>query len=294
MTRHRRGSLPVAAVLFMVMAVTVAACGATTTANTTTQSLVNTVQSRGTLIIGVAPNKPNLYQEGASGQWTGFFMDFANYWAKFLNVKVQVVPTTFGEMVAGIQADKFDLAMDLNQRPARSLAVNFTEGLVTELGVFVFDPAKVPVTSWEQLNNSQYSACVPQGAAEDLGLTAQSPALQITRLPQDTACYAALVSGKVSATFSNWAGAAQFAHDNPGYKLLFPPRAFVNEPEAIAINKKYGYGDVQALNIAIDNFIKEGGVAKAEVAAGLVNPIPYAIPPVPAYAQQAAGNQFGG
>ncbi len=257
------------------------------------ESVIATVQQRGTLRVGVAPNKPNLYQEGSSGVWKGFFADFAISWAKTLGVKVEFVPTTFGTMIAGLQSDKFDLGMDLNQRAARALVVNFSEGVVTEIGGFVFDGSKVPVKSYEELNNPKYSVCVPQGAAEDLGLTAQGPTVQILRLQQDAACYAALLAGRVNATFSNWAGAAQFASQNPGMKILFPPRAFVNEPEAIAINKKYSFGDLQALNIAIDDFIKTGGVAKAQKANGLISPLPYTIQPVPAYAQTAAGNQFG-
>lgn len=275
--------------------VSLAGCssGASPAANSSGSSLVQAIQHRGTLRVGVAPNKPNLYQAGNSGQWQGFFADFAQSWAKTLGVKVQFVPTTFGTMIAGLQSDKFDLGMDLNQRPARALAVNFSEGLVTEVGVFVYNPSRVNATSYEQLNSSKYKVCVPQGAAEDLGLTAQKPQVQIVRLQQDSACYAALIAGRVDATFSNWAGAAQFAQQNSGMKLLFPPRAFVDEPEAIAINKRYSYGDLQALNIAIDDFIKTGGVANAQKANGLVSPLPYAIQPVPAYAQQLASQQFG-
>jgi polar amino acid transport system substrate-binding protein len=282
------GSICVA--LALVVGTALAGCGSS--ASDKTASLVETIQQRGTLRVGVAPNKPNLYQEGSSGAWKGFFADFANSWAKTLGVKVEFVPCTFGTMIAGLQSDKFDLGMDLNQRAARALAVNFSEGLVTEIGCFVFDGSRVPAKSYQELNNAKYSVAVPQGAAEDLGLTAQDPAVKIVRLQQDSACYASLLAGRVDATFSNWAGGAQFASQNPGMKILFPPLAFVNEPEAIAMNKKYGYGDVQALNIAIDEFIKTGGVAKAQKTNGLISPLPYAIVPVPAYAQTAAGNQF--
>lgn len=271
---------------------TLSACGGPGAKSST--SLVQTVQKRGELRVGAAPNKPNLYQVGNSGEWKGFFADFARSWAKTMNVKVTFVPTTFGTMIAGLQSGKFDLGMDLNQRATRALAVNFSEGLVTEVGAFVFNSSKTHVSTFDQLNNAKYKVCVPQGAAEDLGLTAQKSNVSIVRLQQDSACYASLLAGRVDATFSNWAGGAQFAQQNSGMKLLFPPRAFVDEPEAIAMNKKFGYGDLQALNIAIDDFIKNGGVANAQKANGLVNPLPFAVTPVPAYAQQLAGQQFGG
>jgi len=293
--RRLRPALAIS-VAVALTSVTLAACtsGGQSTGNSSSgQSLIQQIQQRGTLKVGVAPNKPNLYQVGNTGEWKGFFADFAQSWAKTLGVKVEFVPTTFGAMIAGLQSNKFDLGMDLNQRAARALAVNFSEGLVTEVGVFVFNPSKVKANSYEQLNKSNYKVCVPQGAAEDLGLTAQQPKVQVVRLQQDSACYAALLAGQVDATFSNWAGGAQFAQQNGAMKLLFPPRAFVDEPEAIALNKNYSYGDLQALNIAIDDFIKNGGVAKAQKTNGFVSPLPYAIQPVPAYAQQLASQQFG-
>ncbi len=77
-------------------------------------------------------------------------------------------------------------------------------------------------------------------------------------------------------------------------KILFPPSAFVQEPEAIAINKKFGYGDVQAINIAINAFVKSGGIAIASKANRVVSPAPYSIQPVPGYAATAMAEAFGG
>ncbi|MEO9095315.1 MAG: transporter substrate-binding domain-containing protein [Microbacteriaceae bacterium] len=241
----------------------------------------------------MAPNKPNLYQAGNSGDWKGLFADFAKTWAKTMKVKVEFVPTTFGSMIAGLQADKFDLGMDLNQRPARALAVNYTDGLVTEVDGFVFDGARTTTKTYDELNTAETSVCVPQGASQDLGLTMQNPKMKIVRLQDDAACYASLLAGRVNTVFANWAGSAQFASQNPGMKILFPQHAFVSEPEAIGINKKYGYGDIQALNIAIADFIKTGGVAKSAKENGQISPIPYVITPIPAYVQDAAVKQFG-
>lgn len=256
-------------------------------------SLVDSVKARGEMRVGVAPNKPNIYQEGTAGEWKGFFADFAQSWAKTLGVKVTFVPTTFGAMVAGLQSEKYDLALDLNDRPARAQVVNFSKGLVNDVGVFVFNEAKVPAKTFDEINDAKYRVCVIQGDANDLGLTDTHPKFQFVRLQQNSACYAALLAGRVDAIFDNWTAAGQFAQQNQGTKILFPPTAIVNEPEAIAINKKYGPADIKELNAAVDQFVTSGGVATAQKASGLVNPVPFAIQPVPEYAATLADQQFG-
>lgn len=288
-TKKRRWMLGAVAVVAGSLAL--AGCSAAPVAGSS-DSLVTTIQSRGALLVGVAPDKPNMYQT-SSGKWTGVFIDFADQWAKTLGVKVQYVSTTFGTMVAGLQSDKFDVGMDLNQLPARAVSVNFSNGIVTEIGAFEFNSKQHSWATYSQLNQPGTKVCVPQGASEDIGLTANNPKVQTVRLPTDTQCYAALISGRVDAVFANWTGAAQFANENASMKMLFPPTAFVNEPEAIAINKKYSYGDIQALNIAIDSFTQSGGVANAYKADGVVSPAPYSIQPVPAYAAAAMASEFG-
>ncbi len=253
-------------------------------------TLIQNIKNSGQLRIGVAPDKPNLYQN-ASGQWVGVYIDLANDWAKVLGVKLVTVTTTFGTMIAGLQANKFDLAMDLNQQPTRALSVNFTDGLLFTAGGYVFNPANLQFTNASQItDNSNYSICTPQGDASDIALTAINPKAQHIRLAgSDTDCFAALISGRVNATLQVASSSALFCHDHPGYKIIFPPQALELEPQAIGLSKNYGFADIQALNIEISTFIAAGGVTKANVANGVVSPLPYTILPVPSYMSTILG-----
>jgi hypothetical protein len=147
-------------------------------------------------------------------------------------------------------------------------------------------------TAAQLLDNPSYSICTALGDTNDIALTALNPKAHHIRLTTDTACFAALASGRVSAAMEITAGDATFCQANTDYKILMPLAELAYGPEAIGLNKKWGYGDIQALNIEIANFIGEGLVKKADDQYHLINPLPYTVPPVPAYVTSLVEQQF--
>src|SRR5690348_6769020 len=122
------------------------------------KSLISKIQARGSLRVGVDQGKPLVFKDPSSGNWQGIFVDVVQRWADTMKVKLEPVPTTWGNMVAGLQADQFDVAVALNPTPARSLAVIFSEPLISEIGAFaVLKDSNLQ--RWEDINTNAHTVC---------------------------------------------------------------------------------------------------------------------------------------
>ena len=165
-------------------------------------------------------------------------------------------------MIAGLQANQFDIASSLNARPARSIVVSFSNPLESDIGSFAVEPGTSNITTFAQLNVASTTVCVQQGAAEDLSLTAAQTAgsvvMQITRLADQDSCRLALTSGRVTAFFDDWNGNVPFAAATTGVKIIFPPAPFVDEGIGYAIAFGYSYEDMAAINNQLVYFAASG------------------------------------
>ena len=73
------------------------------------QGLIKEVKDRGVLRIGVAEGPPYQYPDVATGEYIGLNIDLANEVAELLDVKLEVVPATWGTLVTGLEVGQFDV-----------------------------------------------------------------------------------------------------------------------------------------------------------------------------------------
>ena len=255
-----------------ILVVVASACSSGTAAQ---KSLIAEIQQRGSLKVGVAEAKPFSYKDGDT--WSGIFIDPLKDWATSLEVDVEFVPTTWENIVAGLQAHQYDVAAALNARPSRANTVTFSEPLMQSRGVYYVDPARTPARTWTELNDPKYSVCVSQGSAEDLALTNLNPDIEITRLPDNDACSLALLSGQVDAWKGDWTGAGTFLSEHDNLGMIIPDPAQNGEGICYAIPFGYNYDDVQALNVEIDSYIQRGLLDKTYRDSGFIDPEPWNI-----------------
>ncbi|MGO7428811.1 transporter substrate-binding domain-containing protein, partial [Rhizobium ruizarguesonis] len=81
------------------------------------------VQKAGVLRCGAAVAPPYVMRDPATGEYSGFFADLCKEFAEVLKVKPEFVDTTWDNIVAGLQAGKWDLSLALNRTPTRAMAV---------------------------------------------------------------------------------------------------------------------------------------------------------------------------
>ena len=61
------------------------------------------VQERGTLRVGVAEAPPLPVRDPKTGEWASYFLCVMNGLAESIDVEIEVVETTWGNMVAGFR-----------------------------------------------------------------------------------------------------------------------------------------------------------------------------------------------
>ncbi len=303
--RREARSVVQAVALCATAALAVVACGSTSgdtqTSGGTTVSdgcpsgqpdLLAQIKSSKVLSIGAVEGPPHALQNLSTGAWSGSYVDLMRDWASRLHVQLQVVSTTFADMVAGLQAHQFDFGISLNDTPTRAQVLDFSIPVTVDLAAFAFEPAATNFTSWDQLNNSKYTVGVILGSAEDLGFTAIKPNVQIVRYPTQNDARLALLTGKINADLDAWEVLGPFADANKGVSLLFPPTPIVQGPTNIGMDKGYCGSALSALNTEIKAYQASGAFAHAETVSGAVNPLLFAVQPVPDYVTKFASTEY--
>jgi membrane-bound lytic murein transglycosylase MltF len=83
-------------------------------------------RTAGVLRCGAAVAPPYIMRDPATGEYSGFYADLCKEFADALKVKAEFVDTTWDNIVAGLQAGKWDMSLALNRTPARAMAVQFS------------------------------------------------------------------------------------------------------------------------------------------------------------------------
>ncbi|GLU34734.1 transporter substrate-binding domain-containing protein [Trinickia caryophylli] len=91
--------------------------------------LLDEVKARGTLRIGLEGTFPPFNSKDAKGELVGFDVDIAKAVAAKLGVKPQFVTTEWSGIIAGLQADKFDVIVNqVGATDARKQVLDFSPG----------------------------------------------------------------------------------------------------------------------------------------------------------------------
>ena len=157
------------------------------------------IRDRGELRIGAAPSEPWFAKDQRSGEWSGIGWAMGVAIAKELNVKPVAVETTWGNAVAGLQANQFDVMFVMDATPQRAMAVDFPSQpfFYYAQGVLVRDG--LVAKRWDDLNKPEVKMGVTLGSSPDRDVTLRLPKASIERFPSNDETTAAFQSGRVDA-----------------------------------------------------------------------------------------------
>lgn len=294
---RRKSVRPVAGVVAVVLlGALLSGCSGDSSDNdggSSSKSLVEEVQGRGELRVGVADATPDLYKDPKTGEWAGVYLDVTKAWADTLGVKQVTVETSWDQMVAAVQAGRIDIAPDLDVTPERALSVQFSDGVRTTTGAFALAPDEKS-TSWSELNKSGKTVCITKGQTTGTALKDTKPAADLLELDSQNSCLSALIAGRANAIFDTTVTAAGFADANPGVKIMFPEAPIVANPAGLAIRLGYPYSDLAAINAQIARWKSSPTGLAASLARhnANVNPMAHVVRPVPAWAEQMIAQEF--
>ncbi|MDD1967045.1 transporter substrate-binding domain-containing protein [Pseudomonas putida] len=218
-------------------------------------SLWQGVQKNGVLRCGAAVAAPYVMRDAKSGEYSGYFVDLCrDFGERVLKVKVEFVDTNWDNLVAGLQSDKWDLAMALNQTPERAMAVSFSVP-ATDYQVSLLINKDNPKFANAQNSLADYDKpdvtfAVMSGTAQDKAISAVIKQGKIMRLAGMDETRLAVMSKRADVLVDASDTNHLFAVANPGWsKEVLPKPALAKQGVAFGLRRDASPADLQALNI---------------------------------------------
>lgn len=193
--------------------------------------------------------------------WRGIGIAFANEVAKAMGVKLQIVETTWGNAVAGLQTGQFDTFFMLDATPTRALSVDFVPAPMLWYPMSLLTGGDVQGQNWEDFNNERFNIGVALGTNSDEFITATAPKATISRFQNSAEIFAALQSGRVNAGLIS-AVAADLARARIGRGKTIVPKPAVYIPGGIAVRQENDTRWLNYLNTCAGYFYTTGKTQK--------------------------------
>jgi polar amino acid transport system substrate-binding protein len=165
-----------------------------------------------------------------------------------LGVKYVPVSTTWANIVAGLQADRYDVAAYLDNTLERATAIQFSDPVLTYQGVFVVK-ADSPHSTSEDLLSSKAKLAIAQGTAYGDRLKALSDnVLELDTIPNGLA---ALKADRAEALFVDLPTAEGAAASDENLKIIVPDPVIYQSGSGYGVADDIDPRSLQLINIAV-------------------------------------------
>lgn len=209
-------------------------------AHATDPSLViNEIKQRGVLHYPVmSGEEPDFIKDPATGEWSGFYPDWGRQIADLLQVKIEFVETTWGNLAADFLAGRLDLAFGVNPNPKRGLVVDYVlepivEGVWTVLARDGFEPK-----SWRDLNKPEVRLIAQSGSTMQVIAETMAPQATIVLVKNRDQAVLELRSGRGDAIVLADQNAAQLHKAGIGHAIV--PSPVLRNPMMTAVPRRDG------------------------------------------------------
>lgn len=202
-------------------------------------AVLDRIKSSGELRMPVmVGEEPGYVRDRASGQWGGFYMEWAKDIADLLGVKVVPVETTWGNLAADFQANKIDLAIGLNPNPKRGLVVDYLNApLFTDAWAIVAKPGFAKKT-WAELNDPSVRIVVQKGGTMQVVAEALTPKAQIIPVEERPLGLMELQAGRADVMILAIFDAMQIGKQLNSEIIL--PTPILRNPATIGLKREEG------------------------------------------------------
>jgi polar amino acid transport system substrate-binding protein len=222
-------------------------------------TFIEEIKKRGELRVGVAIAPPMTVQQ-ADGTLGGPNLIPLEELAKQLGVKLVPVAAEWKNIVAGLQANRYDFAANLDYTVERSLAISFTNPVYEYPGVFVVK-ANSPHANSDQILQSGGQIVTAQGAAPEATLKGLTNKI----MPMDSYSNAisAIQAGRAVAEFTDLPTAESQTQADKTLKIVVPDPEIYSGTAAYGVPAGVDARSMQIVNIAIERAQKSGKLAQA-------------------------------
>ncbi|MBB4115425.1 polar amino acid transport system substrate-binding protein [Rhizobium sp. BK226] len=215
------------------------------------------VQKAGTLRCGAAVAPPYVMRDPATGEYSGFFADLCKEFADVLKVKPEFVDTTWDNIVAGLQAGKWDLSLALNRTPTRAMAVQFSIPAMEYQISLAYNKNNPKITagaaSVADIDTAGVTLAVMSGTAQDKAISAAVKNATIMRLPGNDDTRLAVTSKRADILVDASDTNQLFTQSNPDWAVaLNPTPALAKQGVAFGLPHNLSAADVEVVDIFLE------------------------------------------
>lgn len=223
------------------------------------------VQKAGALRCGAAVAPPYVMRDPASGEYSGFFADLCKELAEVLKVKPQFVDTTWDNIVAGLQAGKWDVSLALNRTPARAMAVQFSIPAMEYQISLAYNKnnpkIQADAVSVADIDKAGVTLAVMSGTAQDKAISAAVKNATIMRLPGNDETRLAVVSKRADILVDASDTNQLFTQSNPEWAVALNPKpALAKQGVSFGLPHQLSAADVEVVNIFLEERVATGHV----------------------------------
>ena len=226
------------------------------------QSTWDTVKKNGKIRVGCAPSEPWYYRDPKTKKWSGIGPGIAELLAKEMKVEWECVETTWGNAVAGLQANQFDMVVALDATPQRALAIDFATGTLLYYAVGIMVPEGSTIDTWAELNKPEMKVAVALGTSNDRAITGLLPKATIVRAKTYAEVLATYLAGRVDAAGGSAQSLAFGAREQMGGHKVVIPKPPSASTTSIGIRKEPDKTWRDWLSIAVDYYYHRGQTKK--------------------------------
>lgn len=227
-------------------ALAAAAVALSTAAPAAAETLLETVQRRGTLRVGMSTFVP-WAMRGTDGGLMGFEIDVATKLAQDMGVEVEFVPTAWSGIIPALLAGNFDVIIGgMSITPQRNLTVNFTTPYAHSSQQMAANKALAGnFTSMEDFNQTSVNLVCRRGVVSCALIERAFPRATLLQFDDDAQAFQEVVNGNAHGIVTSAPKPAFWAEGNPDRIFVaFDGAPLSTGNEGFALRK----GDHDALN----------------------------------------------
>jgi polar amino acid transport system substrate-binding protein len=201
------------------------------------KSTIDQIRERGVLRVpGIINEDPYFNKDPRTGEWRGFAIDMARDVAKTLNVKLEVVESSWANSILDVQSGKADIAFALTALPSRALSIYFSAPTYYNSFVIVSPDASLSGLTWAALNDPKYTFAVDLGSSQDLITQQYLTKANVLRFKTRDEAIIAVATGKAQALVSTVLNGMVIGKKTSALGKVYVPHPVLSSPSVIGIN----------------------------------------------------------
>jgi len=212
------------------------------------------IQKKGVLRCGAALTPVYVMRDARSNQYSGIFPHLCrDFGEQVLKVKVEFIAATWDNIVAGLQSDKWDIALSLNPTPARSLVVAFSEHVLESQTALLInkDNPKFATAGNAIADYDKPSVTIVSyaGGVPALSIAPVFKKATIQLLPGADETRLALLSRRADAMAGDSGEVLPLIGGNPQFKRILLEPALAKGYVAFGLPREMSAADIAVFNI---------------------------------------------